>query len=119
MSPQPKVSVSILAFRDMGTIGACVESVVNLEYGGPLEIFIRGQGDDDEQLRVIEQATKGAGSRPVTIRRGDNIGFAPGHNTNIRVSDGDFQLLVNADARLEPNFLVEAMKHFDDPRVGS
>jgi GT2 family glycosyltransferase len=121
MSAAPTVSVSILAFQDRETIGPCLESVLNLDHPGDLEIRIREQGSDDEQARLIAniaEANRSSG-RSITLDRGPNLGFAPGHNANIRESGGEFQLLVNSDAKLEPSFLTEALSFFEDPAVGS
>jgi GT2 family glycosyltransferase len=113
---------SILATWDAGTIEACVASVLALDRDGPLEVRIREQGESDEQLAAIERAVAAAQLRPgdsVTVTRGPNVGFAPGHNLAIRASRTDFVLLVNADAVLTPSFLSEMLRAFDDPSVAA
>jgi GT2 family glycosyltransferase len=114
------VSVSILAFHNADTIRACIESVLDLEHEGELDIHVREQGPDDEQSREIElAATSSSSPNAFTLERGENEGFARGHNRAIRKSRGEFVLLVNSDACLEPAYLREALPYFGDPRVGS
>ncbi len=117
---KPSVTVSILAYKDVDSIAACIGSVLSLEYDGLLDVRVREQGGDDSQLRAIESAGESVRSgQSFSVSRGQNIGFAPGHNEGIRNSRTDYVLLVNADARLDPDFLNEAMPAFDDQRVGS
>jgi GT2 family glycosyltransferase len=118
----PEVTISVLATRDVETIGPCVASVLALSYPGTLDVRIREHGQDDEQFARIEAAVAAAGSdelRTVTLTRGENIGFARGHNAAIRDGSGDLVLLVNADSELDPDFLMEAVAAFDDPQVGT
>jgi GT2 family glycosyltransferase len=116
----PSVSISILATFDAGTVGACLESVLALDYDGPLDVHVREQGADDEQFALLERIAAGSPpGRPVHLSRGDNVGFAPGHNIGMRATEGELMVLVNADAVLDPAFLTESLPHFDDPAVGA
>ncbi len=117
----PVVAVSMLAYRDIDTIGACVTSVLEQDYPGVLDVHIREQGGDDEQYAVITAAVESrrGPNRQVTVERGENIGFAPGHNRGIRAGTGEFVVLVNADARLTPDFVRRCVPYFDQPTVGA
>lgn len=119
---QTTVDVSVLATFDEGTIFDCIRSVMALEHPGPMTVRIREQGGNDAQHELIQQAVAAASPRPartVEVTRGENVGFAVGHNLAMRAGTGDIVLLVNADADLDPRFLVEALPHFDDPQVGA
>ena len=48
-----------------------------------------------------------------------NIGFAKGHNLVFREFDSEFYQLVNPDLILEPNYLEEMLKVFQDEKVGA
>jgi GT2 family glycosyltransferase len=116
------VMVSILAFNNVETIQACVASALALEHPGPLEVWIREQGQDDRQFAAIEAAVAAVPARPnrrATLTRGANLGFAAGHNQHIRMTSSDFVLLLNADAVLQPDFLRAALAHVGDPAIGS
>jgi GT2 family glycosyltransferase len=116
----PTVTASILAYQDADSIGDCIRSVLALDLDGELDVQVREQGQDDEQFRAIESAGRSIDDRrSFNVARGENVGFARGHNEAIRSSQSDFVLLVNADARLDPKFLTEALPEFADPSVGS
>lgn len=120
--PAAAVTISILATRDKETIRPCVASVLALEYPGPLDVRIREHGGDDDQLALIEDAVAAAppnAQRRITLVRGENIGFARGHNDAVREGSGEIVLLVNADSELDRDFLTNAMAGFDDPAVGT
>ncbi|MEZ4179910.1 MAG: glycosyltransferase family 2 protein [Candidatus Doudnabacteria bacterium] len=53
------------------------------------------------------------------IDPGYNIGFARGHNEYFAQSDSEFFQLVNPDLILEPNYVEEMLKAFEDPEVGA
>jgi GT2 family glycosyltransferase len=94
--------------------------VLSLDYDGPLDIHVREHGGDDHQFEILREVAATAPSeRPVTLTRGENVGFAVGHNMAMRESTSELVLLVNADATLAPDFLVQGLPAFDDPRVGA
>lgn len=54
------------------------------------------------------------------IDPGYNIGFAAGHNLVFeKHKDAEFFQLVNPDLILEPNYIEEMLKAFEDPKVGA
>ncbi|MEY2565800.1 MAG: hypothetical protein QOE35_329 [Actinomycetota bacterium] len=117
----PEVTVSLLAYRDVESIAAAVSSVLEQDYPGDLDVHVREQGDDDVQFELITSAVarRKTPGRKVTVERGENIGFAPGHNRGIRAGTGAFVLLVNADAKLSPDFVTRCVPYFDDPGVAA
>lgn len=53
------------------------------------------------------------------IKNSENAGFGRPHNQAIRIAIGDFILLLNSDAMLLPDYIKNAIKPFDDPKVSS
>lgn len=53
------------------------------------------------------------------LEPGYNIGFTKGHNEIFSSTDHDFYQLVNPDLILEPTYLEEVIKVFNDPKVGA
>ena len=53
------------------------------------------------------------------IDPGYNIGFAKGHNLVFEKYPSDFFQLVNPDLIMEPNYIEEILKAFEDPKVGA
>ena len=118
----PSVTITILAYRSKETIQQCIASALALIYEGQIDIRILEQGEDAEEFRIIQDSLPPGGimkNRSVFLTRGENIGFAAGHNALIRESDTDFILCLNADAVLLQDFLLSAMPPFHDPSVGA
>jgi GT2 family glycosyltransferase len=53
------------------------------------------------------------------IDPGYNIGFAAGHNLVFQKYSSEFFQLVNPDMIMEPNYIEELLKAFQDPKVGA
>ncbi len=53
------------------------------------------------------------------IDPGYNIGFAKGHNLVFEKYTSDFFQLVNPDMMMEPEYIENILKAFDDPKVGA
>lgn len=53
------------------------------------------------------------------IRNGRNVGFAASCNAGLRVATTPFVVLLNNDTHVEPDWLVEGLRPFDEPDVGS
>lgn len=117
---QPTITITILAFRSKHTVRQCVESARKQDYPGEIDIFIREQAGDDEELTILQTLAKSMpANRKIFLSHGENLGFAGGHNVLIRESRGEFILCLNADAILMPDFLTQASLAFHDPAVGA
>jgi GT2 family glycosyltransferase len=53
------------------------------------------------------------------IDPGYNIGFAKGHNLVFEKYDSEFFQLVNPDMIMEPDYISNILKAFDDPKAGA
>jgi GT2 family glycosyltransferase len=116
-SDGPSVLVTILAYRSIATIGACVRAAQSLRHAGPLVIAVREQGgdpDERELLRALAQADE-----RVTVSSGPNLGFAGGQNILLNAHVADIVLVLNADALVDPDLLERALPAFADPSVGA
>jgi GT2 family glycosyltransferase len=118
---RPSVTVSVLAFHSRRTIEACVRSVLAQRYEGEVDLWVRDQGGDDEEYELLETLARdaeAAGLRTV-LERGENLGFAAGHNRAIRASTAELFLPLNADAVLDPDFLEHAVAALRHDRIGA
>ncbi|MEY2565795.1 MAG: hypothetical protein QOE35_324 [Actinomycetota bacterium] len=117
----PSCTVSILAFRSIDSIEACVRSVLGQKYDGAIELRIREQGDDADEYALLERlaAEARAAGCPTMLERGQNLGFAGGHNRAIRASDGELFLPLNADAVLAEDYIAAAARAIGDGAVGA
>jgi GT2 family glycosyltransferase len=111
------VAISIIAFRSADTIEGAVRSSLGQTHPGRVEVIVRNQSDDPEEARLLAgldvdaRTADAPGPRTLHVEHGDNRGPTGGHNANLRRTDAPVVLFLNADARLEPDFLATALPH--------
>jgi len=112
---KPAVSVSLVNWNGGTDIIRCLESVYAQTYPNIREVVIVDNGSTDGSVALIEEKFPN-----VRILKNDsNLGFCKAHNQAIRMTQGEFVLLLNFDILLEPDFLsymVSAMTSED--RIG-
>jgi GT2 family glycosyltransferase len=110
----PKVSIIILPFRKPHLIQPVFDAIFAQTF------------QDFEVIAVINDASDG--TREIIrekypsvkiIEPGYNSNFAAGNNIGIHASIGEFIQLVNDDLLLEPNYVEEMLKAFDDQKVAA
>ncbi len=91
------VSVLIVTYNNEDDIGACLDSVAAIaEYRVETVVV-----DNDSSDATVE-VTKAHPLAPHVIVAGDNAGFGAGMNTAAAAASGEYLLLLNPDAILEP-----------------
>ena len=135
MNNLPFISINILNYNDKKTINKAIESAVRQIYPR-VEILIIDNNSTDGSCEIIERKisewekyrkelleekypNENYSAKIKLIKNSENVGFAPGHNQAIRECQGDFILCLNSDAILTPNYLEQALKPFDDKKVGA
>ena len=66
-----------------------------------------------------KRGTNGENKSIKYIKNSENAGFGRPHNEAMRIMKSDFILLLNSDAILTPNYVENAIKPFQDPKVGA
>ena len=142
----PKVTISVINYNDRKFIFQAIESAVNQNYPN-LEIIITDNNSADgtreeigervaeweEKRKEIERKAsdennaneeiplapfdKGGSIR--YIKNSENAGFGRPHNEAMRIMKGEFILLLNSDAILTPDYVENAIKPFQDEKVGA
>lgn len=106
-------SVVVVNWNGGDLLQDCLRSLV--EDAGPrrdVELLLVDNASQDGSVERAEQSF--AGLR--VIRRSTNGGFAAGVNAGIRASTGEFVVLVNNDAWVEPGFLTAIVEPMRDAR---
>jgi len=130
----PIVTISIINYNDKKFIFKAIESAVNQRYPN-VEIVITDNNSTDGTKEEIEKRISGwktkrketvgrfwkntADVQIQYIKNSENIGFGRSHNQAIHIAKGDFVLLLNSDAMLSPNYIENALKPFEDKKVGA
>ena len=114
----PPVSVIIPAYNEGPVVQSAIRSVMALEYP-QFEAIVVDDGSSDETYELASSLISVFGLNRLRVIRQANAGKAAALNAGIAQARGEFVLCVDADSRLEPQSLREAIKHFSDPKVAA
>lgn len=114
----PPISVIVPAYNEATVIDEALASLSRLDYP-QFEVVVVDDGSQDETLAVASawEGHHGATEFRVVTKR--NGGKAASLNTGIAVSKFPFIFCMDADSRLEPQTLRNAVQQFVDPSVGA
>ncbi|MEM3609755.1 MAG: glycosyltransferase family 2 protein [Candidatus Anstonellales archaeon] len=101
----PLVSIIILNYNGEKFIKRCLSSVLDTTYPR-LEIIVIDNGSTDNSYEIIKQYE----SKVKLIRIPYNIGYSAGNNLGIKVSKGDYIVLLNNDTIVNPSWISELVK---------
>lgn len=88
-----KLSVVIICWNDLRVIRECLSSIYRETRTTEFEVIVADNGSTDGSIEFIR-----ANYPTVRIVENDaNLGFARGNNSGIRVSEGDYVLILNPD----------------------
>ena len=94
--PGARVSAVVVAYNSAAVIGECLRSVALVR-----EIIVVDNASTDETLEIVESARP----KPAIVKIGENVGFGAAANEGLQRVTGEFALLINPDAALEPGAL--------------
>lgn len=119
----PKVSVVVPAHNEEGTIGICLESLVESEYpDGKMEIILVDDGSTDGTLnkaRLFESKAKSHGKRLRIIAK-PHTGKVQTLNTGLKKTKGSIIITIDADAKMAPDAIHNIVVPFvQEPEVGA
>lgn len=111
----PAVSVIIPCYNQGLFLHEAVESIRSQTYDD-LEIIVVDDGSDDEGTARICAALEGPGIRVI---RTENQGLAAARNTGIEYAAGRYVLPLDADDKIAPEYISEAVEVLEaDSRIG-
>ena len=113
-----RVAVLIVTYHSADDLSGCLDAVANLE-GNPIELVVVDCDSSDDSVAVARRHPV-AGRPKRVLPLGENRGFAGGMNAALAATDAPWVLLLNPDARPEPDFVARlvarAQRH---SRVGA
>ena len=104
----------IVPVRDgESTIADCIDAILAAEYPSDCrEVLVVDNGSTDGTASLIK-------ARPVTYLSEPEPGVSNARNRGIAESTGDILAFVDADCLVEPQWLTELVRPFEDPEVGA
>ncbi len=117
-STHPPVTISLVTYEGARWLDGCLASIAAQELTDYELLVLDNASRDDSLARLHGHA---AGEPRMTVRAADmNMGYAAGHNRNIRAARGELVLLLNQDMELDPGFLTAVVRAFRErPGIGS
>lgn len=99
-SCKPLVSIVLLVCNGENYIQKCAFSIKSQSYS-ELEIIVVDNGSIDKSMQIL----KSTYPNWTYVEHKDNIGFAVGMNSGIRIARGDYIVPLNQDVYLEEDFV--------------
>jgi cellulose synthase/poly-beta-1,6-N-acetylglucosamine synthase-like glycosyltransferase len=109
----PIASVIVPVRDGESTIADCLDAILATDYPADRrEILVIDNGSSDGTAALIQ-------ARPVRYLREGRRGVSNARNRGIAESRGEILAFVDADCQVEPQWLTELVRPFEDPEVGS
>ncbi|MCW2272929.1 glycosyltransferase [Rhodoblastus acidophilus] len=102
----PGISVLVVSYNSQDDLPACLASIRAQSYS-KIEVIVVENGTADTEPVVRAHCPDA-----IYVRAPRNLGFAEGSNLALRHARGEFVALVNPDARLDEDCLLELMAAF-------
>lgn len=111
---KPTLSVVVVNFNTKKLLAECLQSAYASQRFDrkELEVIVVDNASSDGSVEMILDQFP----ETTVIRNPKNVGFSAGNNIGLQASNGEFLLLLNSDAMVEPNTLhemVDLLKHDD------
>jgi 1,2-diacylglycerol 3-beta-glucosyltransferase len=108
------------AKNEEAVIGRLVECLCQLEYGGPLEVWIVDDHSSDRTPQILEKYRQVYPQLKV-LRRGPEAqgGKSGALNQVLPLTTGEVIGVFDADALVDRDFLSQVLAHFQDEEVGA
>lgn len=114
----PPVSIIVPAYNEGKLLKSTIRSLLKIDYP-QYEIVIVDDGSKDDTRAIAQTLVGKYGRASVKLVEKPNGGKATALNAGIQVSQYNFVLCVDGDSQLSPNTLKQAIRHFDDPKIGA
>ncbi len=103
------VSVIIVSFNTREILAECLMSLFRHAGEVPMEVFVVDNASKDGSPSMVRERFPAVR----LIENSDNRGFAAANNQAYTLSQGDYVVLLNPDAYLQPESLANAVAFMD------
>lgn len=111
----PLVSIIVTAYNEINNINHCLDSLLNQTYPN-YELIVYDNNSNDGTPEFIQEKFPA-----IRLIRGEcNLGFGGGNNYGAQKAKGEYLGFINADAVVEPNWLIPIIDYFlQDSSIGA
>ena len=103
----PLVSIIITCYNDVQYVEQAIDSAINQEYTNK-EIIVVDDGSNDETTALL----KSIEYKISNLILQENLGQSVARNNGIRVSTGEYILILDSDDYFESTFCDKALEYF-------
>ena len=118
----PHVTIQLPIYNERYVVERLIESVCRIDYpANLLEVQVLDDSTDDtvQTARAMVAKMKATGVDIVYVHRADRRGFKAGAlKDGLKTAKGSLVAVFDADFIPGPDFLMESVPYFQDPRVG-
>jgi GT2 family glycosyltransferase len=104
-----KLSIVIICWNDLKVLGDCVASIYRTTVSTEFEVIISDNGSTDGSIEFVRRNFPAVR----VVENGENLGFAKGNNRGIRVSKGEYVLILNPDTIIHEGALDKWIQFAD------
>jgi N-acetylglucosaminyl-diphospho-decaprenol L-rhamnosyltransferase len=105
-----KLSIVIICWNDQKVIQQCIESIYSGTTEFDFEVIVSDNGSTDESLSIIRERFPAV----KIVENRANVGFGRGNNAGIRVSQGEYVLILNPDTIIIGHALETLVRYADE-----
>ncbi len=107
------VDIVVAVYNGERFIRRCVDSLLATNYS-PKRVCIVNDGSTDSTLKELEKY-----GNNIVVWNKPNSGVSASRNYAITRSKADLIAITDADCEVDPNWVKNAVKHFQDPNIGA
>lgn len=112
------LSIVIPAYNEEDTIGPCIEACL-AQTVAPHEIIVVNNNSKDATESVIREYQSHYPNSPIKLIQQPKQGLIPTRDAGFNAATGDIVGRIDADSIVEPNWVEETIRAFDDPTVAA
>jgi GT2 family glycosyltransferase len=102
---QPRVSVCIANFDGEALLPDCIDSVLAQDSGAAIEVLVHDDASRDGSVALLRARYP----QVHVLASEENVGFCIGNNRMVGAARGEFVLLLNNDATLQPDAIRQLL----------
>ena len=110
------ISIVISVYNVEQFIAACLNSIIEQTYTGPMECMIIDDCGNDDSMRIAEEIVNSynGGINFYILHHEHNRGLSAARNTGMAAATGDYICFVDSDDELPPNSIEQLVEALDD-----
>ncbi|MCU1363882.1 MAG: ABC-type multidrug transport system, ATPase and permease component [Acidimicrobiaceae bacterium] len=115
---QPRASVVVATFNRLDCTRLCLESVLEVDRTGVVELIVVDNASSDGTATYLERLA-GLDPRVRVLSNADNRGFAAAINQGLERATAGYLVILNNDTIVCDGWLDGLLEHLTDPEIGA